>query len=196
MPPPKTRRIVAPRIVVAGKRLLPKRSADRLALDWRLAILIGGLGAALAMVVVAFSILSRQNSSLAFNTLSVEGTKIVMGGRSLLDFRATVSPTSSPPSGLQDIKQPAMVQLRRSPARLAWLAGSDTFDRRRSVYDTWVSTWNCRECADQERPFYGAVQAKFDFKSVFMEAMSGQFKPAMAQRYWPTGLRPSITVRK
>jgi lipopolysaccharide export system protein LptC len=170
-PPPTTRRIgAAPH---RGGReeafAKAKRRSARVRLG-RLAILIGGLGAALAMVVVAFfNPFATKLGSLAFNTLSVEGTKIVMERPKLAGFRSDGQPyVLTAERALQDIKQPTMVQLRKVAGEIGMAGGEAThLTADAGVYDS----------VGEHMELSGNVQikngrstvllrsAKFDFKS-------------------------------
>src|ERR1700727_4061325 len=84
-----------------------KRRSGRVRL-LRLAILIGGLGAVAATLVVAFfNPFATKLSALNFNALSVEGTKIVMDRPRLAGFRSDGQPyLLTAERALQDITQP------------------------------------------------------------------------------------------
>ena len=136
----------------------------------RAAILLGGLGAVLAIVVVAFfNPFATKLGSLAFNTLSVEGTKIVMDRPKLAGFRSDGQPyVLTAERALQDIKQPTMVQLRKVIGEIGMAGGEAThLTADAGVYDS----------VGERMELSGNVQikngrstvllrsAKFDFKS-------------------------------
>ena len=95
-----------------------KRRSGRVKL-LRRAILIGGLGAVAAMLVIAFfNPFATKLGSLGFTALSVEGTKIVMDRPKLAGFRSDGQAyLLTAERALQDIKQPTMAQLRRSTVK-------------------------------------------------------------------------------
>jgi lipopolysaccharide export system protein LptC len=104
-----------------------KRRSGRVKL-LRLAILIGGLGAVAAMLVVAFfNPFATKLGALSFNALSVEGTKIVMDRPKLAGFRSDGQAyLLTAERALQDIKQPTMVQLRKVDGEIGMAGGEAT----------------------------------------------------------------------
>ncbi|MGB7977337.1 MAG: LPS export ABC transporter periplasmic protein LptC [Roseiarcus sp.] len=104
----------------------------------RLAILIAGLGAVAATLVVAFfTPFATKLGALSFNALSVEGTKIVMDRPKLAGFRSDGQAyLLTAERALQDVKQPTIVQLRKVDGEIGTAAGEAThLSADAGVYD-------------------------------------------------------------
>jgi lipopolysaccharide export system protein LptC len=168
-PPSKARRIgAAPPHVREQAFARAKRRSARVRLS-RLAILIGGLGAAAAVVVVAFfNPFATKLGSLGFNALSVEGTKIVMDRPKLAGFRSDGQPyVLTAERALQDVKQPTMVQLRRVVGDIGAAGGEAThLIADEGVYDS----------AGEHMDLSGNVQIKNGRSTVLLRTASFNFK--------------------
>ncbi len=146
-----------------------KRRSARVRL-LRLAILIGGLGAIAAMLVVAFlNPFATKLGSLGFAALSLDGAKIVMDRPKLAGFRSDGQPyVLTAERALQDIKQPTMVQLQKVDGEIGMAGGEAThLVADAGVYD---SAAEHMELSDNIRIKNGRFtvllrSAKFDFKS-------------------------------
>ena len=177
-----------------------KRRSARVRL-LRLAILIGGLGAVAAMLVIAFfNPFATKLGALSFNALSVEGTKIVMDRPKLAGFRSDGQPyVLTAERALQDVKQPTMVQLRKVDGEIGMAGGEAThLSADAGVYD---SVAEHMELSGNVRIKNGRFtvllrSARFDFKSgVYGSDDRSKFKPATARLYLPTGPRRSTMVK-
>ena len=114
-----------------------KRRSGRVRL-LRLAILIGGLGAIAATLVVAFfNPFATKLGALNFNALSVEGTKIVMDRPKLSGFRGDGQAyLLTAERALQDVKQPTIAQLRKVEGEIGTAGGEAThLSADTGVYD-------------------------------------------------------------
>lgn len=137
---------------------------------FRLAILIGGLGAVAAMFVVAFfNPFATKLGPLGFAALSVEGTKIVMDRPRLAGFRSDGQPyVLTAERALQDIKQPTIVQLQNVNGDIGMAGGETThLTADAGVYD---SVGEHMELSNNVRIKNGRFtvllrSARFDFKS-------------------------------
>jgi lipopolysaccharide export system protein LptC len=146
-----------------------KRRSGRVRL-LRLAILIGGLGAVAAMLLIAFfNPFATKLGALRFAALSVEGTKIVMDRPKLAGFRSDGQPyLLTAERALQDIKQPTMVQLRKVDGEIGMAGGEAThLVADAGLYD---SAAEHMELSDNIRIKNGRFtvllrSARFDFKS-------------------------------
>ena len=146
-----------------------KRRSGRVRL-LRLAILIGGLSAIGAMVVVTFfNPFATKLASLGFNTLSVEGTKIVMDRPKLAGFRSDGQAyVLTAERALQDIKQPTMVQLRKVEGEIGSAAGEPTHSSADTgVYDNLAEHMELSGNVRIKNGRFTVLlrSAKFDFKS-------------------------------
>ena len=146
-----------------------KRRSGRVRL-LRLAILIGGLGAVGAMVVVTFfNPFATKLGSLGFNALSVEGTKIVMDKPKLAGFRSDGQAyVLTAERALQDIKQPTMVQLRKVDGEIGSAGGEAThLSADAGVYDNLAEHMELSGNVRIKNGRFTVLlrSAKFDFKS-------------------------------
>jgi lipopolysaccharide export system protein LptC len=146
-----------------------KRRSGRVRL-LRLAILIGGPGAIVVTLVIAFfNPFATKLGSLGFNALSVEGTKVVMEKPRLAGFRGDGQPyLLTAERALQDIKQPTMVQLRKVDGEIGATGGEAThLAADAGVYDNLAERM---ELSGNVRIKNGRFTvllrtARFDFKS-------------------------------
>jgi lipopolysaccharide export system protein LptC len=146
-----------------------KRRSGRVRL-LRLAILIGGLGTIAATLVVAFfNPFATKLGALRFNTLSVEGTKIVMDRPKLAGFRSDGQAyLLTAERALQDIKQPTIAQLRKVEGEIGTAGGEAThLSADAGVYDNLAEHM---ELSGNVRIKNGRFivllrSARFDFKS-------------------------------
>jgi lipopolysaccharide export system protein LptC len=146
-----------------------KRRSGRVRL-LRLTILIGGLGAiAATLVITFFNPFATKLGSLGFNALSVEGTKVVMERPRLAGFRSDGQPyLLTAERALQDIKQPTMVQLRKVDGEIGATGGEAThLAADTGVYDNLAERM---ELSGNVRIKNGRFTvllrtARFDFKS-------------------------------
>jgi lipopolysaccharide export system protein LptC len=146
-----------------------KRRSGRVRL-LRLAILIGGLGAVGAMVVATFfNPFATKLASLGFNTLSVEGTKIVMDRPKLAGFRSDGQAyVLTAERALQDIKQPTMVQLRKVEGDIGAAGGEAThLSADEGVYDNLAEHMELSGNVRIKNGRFTVLlrSARFDFKS-------------------------------
>jgi lipopolysaccharide export system protein LptC len=146
-----------------------KRRSGRVRL-LRLAILIGGLGAVGAMVVVTFfNPFATKLASLGFNALSVEGTKIVMDRPKLAGFRSDGQAyVLTAERALQDIKQPSMVQLRKVDGEIGAAGGEAThLSADEGVYDNLAEHMELSGNVRIKNGRFTVLlrSARFDFKS-------------------------------
>jgi lipopolysaccharide export system protein LptC len=146
-----------------------KRRSGRVRL-LRLAILIGGLGAVGAMVVVTFfNPFATKLASLGFNALSVEGTKIVMDKPKLAGFRSDGQAyVLTAERALQDIKQPTVVQLRKVQGEIGAAEGEAThLSADDGVYDNLAEHMELSGNVRIKNGRFTVLlrSAKFDFKS-------------------------------
>jgi lipopolysaccharide export system protein LptC len=146
-----------------------KRRSGRVRL-LRLAILIGGLGAVGAMVVVTFfNPFATKLASLGFNALSVEGTKIVMDRPKLAGFRSDGQPyLLTAERALQDIKQPTIVQLRKVEGEIGAAGGQAThLSADEGVYDNLAEHMELSGNVRIKNGRFTVLlrSARFDFKS-------------------------------
>src|ERR1700734_1854674 len=147
-----------------------KRRSGRVRL-LRLAILMGGFGTvASTFVVVFFNPFATKLGALRFNTLSVEGTKIVMDRPKLAGFRSDGQPyLLTAERALQDVKQPTIAQLRKVEGEIGTAAGEPTnLGADAGVYDNLAEHM---ELSGNVRIKNGRFlvllrSAIFDFKSV------------------------------
>jgi lipopolysaccharide export system protein LptC len=146
-----------------------KRRSGRVRL-LRLAILVGGLGTVAAtLVVVFFNPFATKLGALRFNTLSVEGTKIVMDRPKLAGFRSDGQAyLLTAERALQDIKQPTIAQLRKVEGEIGTAGGEAThLSADAGVYDNLAEHM---ELSGNVRIKNGRFivllrSARFDFKS-------------------------------
>ncbi len=136
----------------------------------RLAILIGGLGGVGAMVVVSFfNPFATKLGSLAFNALSVEGTKVVMERPKLAGFRSDGQPyLLTAERAIQDIKQPTVVQLRKVDGEIGAANGEPThLSADAGVYDNLAEQMELSGNVRIKNGRFTVLlqSAKFDFKS-------------------------------
>jgi lipopolysaccharide export system protein LptC len=136
----------------------------------RLAILIGGLGAVGAVVVVTFfNPFATKLGSLGFNALSVEGTKIVMDRPKLAGFRSDGQAyLLTAERALQDIKQPNMVQLRKVDGDIGASGGEAThLSADAGVYDNLAEHMELSGNVQIKSGRFTVLlrSARFDFKS-------------------------------
>jgi lipopolysaccharide export system protein LptC len=136
----------------------------------RLAILIGGLGAVGAVVVVTFfNPFATKLGSLGFNALSVEGTKIVMDRPKLAGFRSDGQAyLLTAERALQDIKQPNMVQLRKVDGDIGASGGEAThLSADAGVYDNLAEHMELSGNVRIKNGRFTVLlrSARFDFKS-------------------------------
>jgi lipopolysaccharide export system protein LptC len=168
-PPSKTRGIDAQPL--GGREAAfarAKRRSARVRL-WRVAILIGGLGAVSAMFVVAFfNPFATKLGALGFNALSVEGAKIVMDRPKLAGFRSDGQPyVLTAERALQDIKQPTMVQLQKVIGEIGAAGGEAThLTAEEGVYDS----------AGEHMELSGNVQIKNGRSTVLLRTARFDFK--------------------
>jgi lipopolysaccharide export system protein LptC len=146
-----------------------KRRSGRVRL-LRVAILVGGLGAVGAMVVVTFfNPFATKLASLGFNALSVEGTKIVMDKPKLAGFRSDGQAyVLTAERALQDIKQPTMVQLRKVDGEIGSAAGEPThLTADEGVYDNLAEHMELSGNVRIKNGHFTVLlrSARFDFKS-------------------------------
>ncbi len=146
-----------------------KRCSGRVRL-LRLAILIGGLGAVGAMVVITFfNPFATKLASLGFNTLSVEGTKIVMDKPKLAGFRSDGQAyVLTAERALQDIKQPTVVQLRKVEGDIGAAGGEAThLSADEGVYDNLAEHMELSGNVRIKNGRFTVLlrSARFDFKS-------------------------------
>jgi lipopolysaccharide export system protein LptC len=136
----------------------------------RLAILIGGLGAVGAVVVVTFfNPFATKLGSLGFNALSVEGTKIVMDRPKLAGFRSDGQAyLLTAERALQDIKQPNMVQLQKVAGDIGASGGEAThLTADAGVYDNLAEHMELSGNVRIKNGRFTVLlrSARFDFKS-------------------------------
>jgi lipopolysaccharide export system protein LptC len=146
-----------------------KRRSGRVRL-LRLAILIGGLGAIAATFVVAFfNPFATKLGALSFNTLSVEGTKIVMDRPKLAGFRSDGQAyVLTAERALQDVKQPSMVQLRKVDGEIGTTSGEAThLSADAGVYDNLAEHMELSGNVRIKNGRFTVLlrSARFDFKS-------------------------------
>jgi lipopolysaccharide export system protein LptC len=146
-----------------------KRRSGRVRL-LRLAILISGLGAVGAMVVVTFfNPFATKLGSLGFNALSVEGTKIVMDRPKLAGFRSDGQAyLLTAERALQDIKQPTIVQLRKVDGEIGTAGGEAThLSADTGVYDNLAEHMELSGNVQIKSGRFTVLlrSARFDFKS-------------------------------
>ena len=147
-----------------------KRRSGRVRL-LRRAILIGGLGAVGAMVVVTFfNPFATKLASLGFNALSVEGTKIVMDKPKLAGFRSDGQAyVLTAERALQDIKQPTIVQLRKVDGEIGAAAGGEAthLSADTGVYDNLAEHMELSGNVRIKNGRFTVLlrSARFDFKS-------------------------------
>ena len=136
----------------------------------RRAILIGGLGTVVAILLTAFfNPFATRLGSLGLSTLSVEGTKIVMERPKLAGFRNDGQAyLLTAKRALQDVKKPTVVELESVDGEIGAAGGESTHVSSDSgVYDTVGETM---EFSNNVRITNGRANvlmrsAKFDFKS-------------------------------
>ena len=169
-PDSKARRIGAQPLDVRERAFAKAKRRSARVRFWRLAILIGGLGAVATILVIAFfNPFATKLGALGFNALSVEGAKIVMDRPKLAGFRSDGQPyVLTAERALQDVKQPTMVQLQNVVGDIGASSGEPThLAADAGVYDS----------AGEHMELSGNVKikngrstvllrtAKFDFKS-------------------------------
>jgi lipopolysaccharide export system protein LptC len=146
-----------------------KRRSARVRL-LRLAILIGGLGAVVVMLMVAFfNPFGTKLGSLSFAALSVEGTKIVMDRQKLAGFRGDGQAYFlTAERALQDIKQPTVVQLRKVDGEIG-IAGVEAthLSADTGVYDSVLEHMELSGNVRIKNSRFTVLlrSARFDFKS-------------------------------
>ena len=136
----------------------------------RRAILIGGLCAVAAVLMVAFfNPFATKLGSLSFNALSVEGTKIVMDRPKLAGFRSDGQPyVLTAERALQDIKQPTVAQLRKVEGEIGMAEGEAThLSADDGVYDNLAEHMELSGNVRIKNGRFTVLlrSAKFDFKS-------------------------------
>lgn len=146
-----------------------KRRSARVRL-LRLAILIGGLGAVAAMVVVAFfNPFATKLGALSFAALSIEGTKIAMDRPKLAGFRSDGQPyLLTAERALQDIKQPTIVQLEKVDGDIGMAGGEAThLSADAGVYDSVGENMELSKNVRIKNGRFTVLlrSARFDFKS-------------------------------
>ncbi|MBV9287459.1 MAG: LPS export ABC transporter periplasmic protein LptC [Hyphomicrobiales bacterium] len=105
----------------------------------RKAILVGGLGSVVAMVGSAvFNPFMPRTGALSFSALSLDGTKITMARPKLTGFRPDGQPFSmTAEKALQDIKNPAVVELKTVTGEVGASSGETTrISADAGVYDS------------------------------------------------------------
>jgi lipopolysaccharide export system protein LptC len=145
-----------------------KRRSARVRLG-RLAILVLGAGAVLMTVVIAFfNPFATKLGSLAFNALSVEGTKIVMERPKLAGFRSDGQPyVLTAERALQDVKQPTLVQLKTVVGEIGMASGEPThLTADAGLYDS----------AGEHMELSGNVQIKNGRSTVLLRSVRFDFK--------------------
>ena len=136
----------------------------------RVAILIGGPGTVALMFGIAiFASFSTRLGSLSFSALSIEGTKVVMDRPKLAGFRNDGQAyLLTAERALQDIKQPAVVELQKVDGEIGMAGGETThLTADAGLYD---STGEHMDLSKNVRinngRFHVLLQsASFDFKS-------------------------------
>ncbi len=137
---------------------------------FRFAILIGGLGAVAAtLVVVFFNPFATKLGALNFNALSVEGTKIVMERPKLAGFRSDGQAyLLTAERALQDVKQPTLVQLRKVDGEIGTAGGEAThLSADGGVYDNLGERMELSGNVRIKNGRFTVLlrSARFDFKS-------------------------------
>jgi lipopolysaccharide export system protein LptC len=146
-----------------------KRRSARVRL-LRRAILIGGLGAVAAGLVIAlFNPFATKLGSLSFVALSVEGTKIVMDRPKLAGFRSDGQAyLLTAERALQDIKQPTVMQLRKVDGEIGAAGGEAThLSADAGVYDNLAEHMELSGNVRIKNGRFTVLlrSARFDFKS-------------------------------
>jgi lipopolysaccharide export system protein LptC len=146
-----------------------KRRSGRVRL-LRRGILIGGLGAVAAGLVIAFfNPFATKLGSLGFADLSVEGTKIVMDRPKLAGFRSDGQAyLLTAERALQDIKQPTVAQLQTVDGEMGMAGGEAThLSADAGVYDNLAEHMELSGNVRIKNGRFTVLlrSAKFDFKS-------------------------------
>jgi lipopolysaccharide export system protein LptC len=136
----------------------------------RLAILVGGLGAVAAMVVIAFfNPFATRLGPLSFSALSADGTKIVMDRPKLAGFRSDGQPYQlTARRALQDIKHPTVAQLEKVDGEIGMAGGEPThLSADAGVYDSMGERMELSNNVRIENGRFTVLlrTARFDFKS-------------------------------
>ena len=146
-----------------------KRRSGRVRL-LRRGILIGGLGAVAAALVIAFfNPFATKLGSLGFTALSVEGTKIIMDRPKLAGFRSDGQAyLLTAERALQDIKQPTVAQLQTVDGEMGMAGGEAThLSADAGVYDNLAEHMELSGNVRIKNGRFTVLlrSAKFDFKS-------------------------------
>ena len=146
-----------------------KRRSGRVRL-LRRGILIGGLGAVAAGLVIAFfNPFATKLGSLGFTALSVEGTKIIMDRPKLAGFRSDGQAyLLTAERALQDIKQPTVAQLQTVDGEMGMAGGEAThLSADAGVYDNLAEHMELSGNVRIKNGRFTVLlrSAKFDFKS-------------------------------
>ena len=105
----------------------------------RKAILIGGLGSAVAIVgTTFFDPFATRVGALSFSALSLEGTKVTIANPRLAGFRPNGQPFSmTAEKALQDVRSPTVVELRKVSGEIGVSSGEQTrISADAGVYDS------------------------------------------------------------
>jgi lipopolysaccharide export system protein LptC len=146
-----------------------KRHSARVRLA-RLGILIGTLGAVVAVLATTFfSPFATKLGSLSFGAFSLEGTKIVMDRPKLAGFRGDGQPyVMTAERALQDVKQPTLVQLRKVDGEMG-MAGAEAthLSADTGVYDSVAEHMELSQNVRIKNTRFTVLlrSARFDFKS-------------------------------
>ena len=167
--PSTTRRVGAPPQSRQRAFAKAKQRSARVRL-LRLVILIGGLGAVVGVLGVAFfNPFATKLGSLPLGALSVEGTKIVMERPKLAGFRGDGQPyVMTAERALQDVKQPTIVQLRKVDGEMGMAGGEVTHLRADDgVYDSVAEHMELSGNVQIKNSRFTVLlrSARFDFKS-------------------------------
>jgi lipopolysaccharide export system protein LptC len=136
----------------------------------RLAILICGIGAVVAVIIVAFfNPFATKMGALSLNTLSMDGTKIVMDRPKLAGFRSDGQPyVLTAERALQDIKLPTTVQLQKVKGEMG-VAGAESthLSADAGVYDNLSEHMELSQNVRIQNDRFTVLlrSAKFNFKS-------------------------------
>ena len=146
-----------------------KRRSGRVRL-LRRGILIAGLGAVAAGLVIAFfNPFATKLGSLGFTALSVEGTKIIMDRPKLAGFRSDGQAyLLTAERALQDIKQPTVAQLQTVDGEMGMAGGEAThLSADAGVYDNLAEHMELSGNVRIKNGRFTVLlrSAKFDFKS-------------------------------
>jgi lipopolysaccharide export system protein LptC len=136
----------------------------------RAAILVGGLGAIAAMVGIAvLDPFAAGLGSLGFGALSVEGTKVVMDRPKLSGIRADGQAyLLTAERALQDVKQPAIVELEKVDGQMGMAGGEAThLSADAGVYDSVGEHMDLSRNVRIRNSRFDVLlrSARFDFKS-------------------------------